>query len=133
MILVLLSERLAVCRLDPQIPVPAWASRSEFYSATRTPDELSVVCAEFDVPPDVTCEPGWRALRVVGPLEFSLTGVLESLARPLAEAGISLFALSTYDTDYVLVKASRLEEALQVLIGSGHQVQPQEQPPHTAG
>lgn len=113
--------------------MPDWASGSEFYSVTRTAEELSVVCEEGDVPPGVTCERGWRAIKVLGPLDFSLTGVLESLARPLAEAEISLFALSTYDTDYLLIRASRLEEALRILSGSGHVVQEPTQPPDKPG
>lgn len=91
-------------------------------SVTRTDGELSVVCDEEAVPEGVRAEPGWRALRVDGPLDFGLTGVLAGLASPLAEAGVALFSLSTFDTDYLLVKAGTLYEAVQVLGEAGHEV-----------
>ena len=114
----LLPGRFAVCRLDPHAPLPAWAFHNDatFWSLTRTPDELSLVCDQDSVPPSVArVEPGWRALQAEGPIPFDDTGVLASLATPLAEAGIPLFALSTYDTDVVLVKERDLERALAVL------------------
>ena len=107
--------RLAVCRLDPQVAVPDWALSGDFFSITRTTDELSIVCSEAGVPEGVLCERGWAGLKVEGPLDLSLTGVLASLAQPLAEAGISIFAVSTYDTDYLLVKVGDLERAVAVL------------------
>ena len=114
----LLPGRFAVCRLDPHAPLPAWAFHDDatFWSLTRTPDEMSLVCDEDSVPPSVErVEPGWRAFQVEGPIPFEETGVLASLAAPLAGAGIPLFALSTYDTDVVLVKQRDLERALAVL------------------
>jgi hypothetical protein len=84
-------------------------------SITRTPDELSIVCPEDAVPPDTRSEDGFRALKVPGPIPFAQTGVLASLAVPLAAAGISIFAIATYDTDYVLVRATELDAALEVL------------------
>ncbi len=115
-------DRLAICQLSLQSPIPAWACRGDFYSITRTKDELSVITGDSDIPPDVTCDHDWRALKVEGPLEFSLTGVLESVARPLADAGISIFAIATYNTDYVLVKSVNLDRAIGVLRGAGHAV-----------
>jgi hypothetical protein len=114
-----LPERLAVSRLPAGARVPSWALElhEEFTSITRTPDELSIVCPEDAVPPDVQVEGGWRALKVPGPIPFEQTGVLAGLAAPLATAGISIFALSTYDTDYVLVKDDDLERALAALDG----------------
>jgi hypothetical protein len=117
-----LPERLAVCRLPADAPLPAWAMTGPWSSITRTADELSIVCREREAPGDVIAERGWRALKVAGPLDFGLTGVLAALAGPLAEAGVSLFAVSTYDTDYVLVKADRLAEAVRALIAAGHRV-----------
>jgi hypothetical protein len=114
----LLPGRLAVCRLHPHDPLPAWVFHDEatFWSLTRTPDEMSLVCDEDSVPPSIArVEPGWRAFRVEGPIPFDATGVFASLATPLADAGIPLFALSTYDTDVVLVKEHDLERALAVL------------------
>ena len=110
-----LPEPLAICRLAPTERVPSWALElhESFSSITRTREELSIVCPEEAVPPDVEAETGWRALVVPGPLPFEQTGVLAGIAAPLAAAGISIFAISTYDTDYVLVR--ELERALDVL------------------
>jgi hypothetical protein len=112
-----LPEPLAICRLRPTERIPSWALElhEAFSSITRTRDELSIVCPEEAVPPDVQVEPGWRALAVGGPIPFEQTGVLASIAAPLAAAAISIFAVSTYDTDYVLVRAEDVERALQAL------------------
>lgn len=120
--LTLLPDRLAVCRLEPDVPSPGWLPRAGLLSLTRTTDELSVVCLESAVPAGVTMSGGWRALQVEGPLDFSLVGVLAELSRALAEAGVSIFAVSTYDTDYVLVREDQLSEARQALTGAGHAV-----------
>lgn len=119
-----LPGRLAVCRLPADAPIPNWAQVSTLVSVTRTADELSIVCSEADVPRDVTAERGWRALQVAGPLDFALTGVLAALAVPLADAGVSIFALSTYDTDYVLVRHDDLPFAVVALERTGHRVRP---------
>jgi hypothetical protein len=112
-----LPERLSVCRLQPSARVPSWALELHegFVSVTRTAEELSIVCPEEAVPPDTLSEDGFRALKVPGPIPFDQTGVLASLAGPLGAAGISLFAIATYDTDYVLVKETDLERALKTL------------------
>jgi hypothetical protein len=94
----------------------------ELFSVTRTPDELSVVCSGERVPAGTTCEKGWRALMVEGALDFSLVGVIASLVVPLAEGGISAFAISTYRTDYLLVKEEALDLAVAALRGRGHEV-----------
>ena len=113
--------RLAVCRFAPDAPLPAWVlhASAEFWSITRTPRELSVVCSEDDLPPSVAenVERDWRAFEVVGPLPFGLTGVVSGLTAPLAAAGIPVFVVSTYDTDYVLVKAVDFVKAHGVLSG----------------
>lgn len=121
MTLYLLEPRFAVCRLssDAALQLPA----GSLASLTRTGEELSLVCEEARAPEAGRCERGWRALKVAGPLEFSQVGVLASLAAPLAEAGVSLFALSTYDTDYLLVKADALEQAVAALTNAGHYVE----------
>jgi hypothetical protein len=108
---------LAVCRLRASERVPSWALELHegFVSITRTPDELSIVCAQEAVPPDTEVEEDWRALVVPGPIPFEATGVLAALTVPLAEAGIPIFAISTYDTDYVLVREKHVEHALHVL------------------
>jgi hypothetical protein len=119
----LLNVRLSVCRLPPAAAVPPWAAEGgEFVSITRTTDELSIVCPEAAVPADVAHEPGWRALKVAGPLDFALVGILASIAGPLAQAGIPIFAVSTYDTDYVLVKNEYTEKAIRAVSDAGHTV-----------
>lgn len=116
-------DRLAVCQLAPEAPVPAWAAaKAAFCSITRTGEELSIVCPENLVPADVKQEAGWRALKADGPLDFDLTGILASVAGPLAQAGVSLFALSTYNTDYVLVKDNQVTLAVKALQAAGHAV-----------
>ena len=117
-----LPDRLAVCRLDPGDPLPAWASGDAFLSVTRTRDELSIVCAEELPPGEVTREDGWRALVIEGQLDFGLVGILAEVSGALASAGVSLFAISTYDTDYVLVRAARLDLAVATLRERGHLV-----------
>jgi hypothetical protein len=114
----------AVCRLGPDAPLPSWASTGAFRSITRTAEELSVVCRQDAVPEGVRCERGWRCLRVAGTLDFSLVSVLASLLRPLADAGISAFVVSTFDTDYLLIKGEKLETAGEVLRRAGHVVWP---------
>jgi hypothetical protein len=119
----LLADTLAICRLDARAPVPSWAQRSSgFLTVSRTAEELSITALQRAVPADVPCERDYRALRVRGPLPLNLIGVLAAIADPLAEAGLSIFAISTYDTDYVLVKAQDLDAALQALERAGHQV-----------
>ena len=118
-----LPVKLAVCRLASAAPIPEWAGFSGLLAFIRTGDELCVVCAEGDLPENVTAEPGWCALQVQGPLEFSQVGVLAALSVALAEANISLCALSTFDTDYLLVKQAHLERAIGALTLAGHQVE----------
>jgi len=120
--LTVLPETLAVCRLSPGAAAPHWLDGETFASVTRTPEETSVVCRAAVVPPGVRAEAGWRALRVAGPLDFGLTGVLASLLAPLAAAGVSVFALSTFDTDVVLVREASLEEARAALVDAGHRI-----------
>ncbi|HKQ57812.1 MAG TPA: ACT domain-containing protein [Candidatus Eisenbacteria bacterium] len=111
-------QRLAICRYDAGAPFPAWAMHEDarFWSVTRTPDELSVVCDEDAVPPSCSrVESGWRALRLAGPIDLAETGVLASLAAPLASASVALFAISTFDTDYLLVREESLERAVAAL------------------
>jgi len=114
--------RYAVIRLAAEAPVPGWATTGPFTSITRTHDELSIVCLAGQVPLDARAERGWRMLRVSGPLDFALTGVMASLAGPLAAAGVSLFAIATFDTDYLLVRATQWDVALTALGAAGHRV-----------
>jgi uncharacterized protein len=117
--LVVLLEHFAVCRLPADAAFPEWAVPGDLLALVRTRDELSVVCAERFVPPEVKAERGWRALQVQGQLDFAMVGVLASIVVPLARAGVSIFTISTYETDYILVKETHLERATQALAQAG--------------
>lgn len=113
----------AVVRLDATDAVPRWAlDTTDFVSITRTSDELSIVCPETAAPHDVRSERGWGILKLHGPFPFALVGVMASFATPLAAAGVSIFGISTFDTDYVLVKTAQLSAACQALIAAGHEL-----------
>ena len=118
-------ETLAICRLPPDAELPAWATLpAPFLTISRTAEELSITTVQTLVPPAVRCQRDYRALRVRGTLPPDLVGILLSIAEPLAQAGLSIFAISTYDTDYVLVKARELSAALDALRRAGHKVNP---------
>jgi uncharacterized protein len=110
---------LAVCRLKPATPIPAWALNSTFFSITQTAEELSIVCDQTTIHADTKMERDWKIFKVAGTLDFSLTGILSSIAQPLAEQKISIFAISTFDTDFVLVKKEKWQNALQTLRSVG--------------
>lgn len=110
----------AIIRLAPDSAIPAWAPKGEFTSITRTADELSVVCPAENVPPDVHSPHRWICLKLEGPFAFSQTGVLLSFIRPLSENGIPIFAISTYDTDYVLIEEDNIGGATDALREAGH-------------
>ena len=118
-----LHDEFAICRLAVDSPVPHWAWAGELTSITSTDDELSLVCAADSVPTEITHTAGWRALKVRGPLEFSLIGIIAGLATVLADAGISIFTISTYDTDYILVHGDQFESALDRLKAAGYGVE----------
>ena len=120
-----LPDTLAICRLPSDAAIPPWASVSvPFLTISRTSEELSITTLQSAVPPGVRCERDYRALRVQGTLPPDLVGILVSIAEPLARAGLSIFAISTYDTDYVLVRARDFSAALEALRGAGHTVSP---------
>ena len=114
----------AVCRLSPDVPVPILTGRSSLYSVTRTDRELSIVCEEAAAPEGAVRETGWRALRLEGRIPFSVTGVLAGLSAPLARAGLPIFVVSTFDTDYVLVRDSDAEAARAALERDGFTLEP---------
>ena len=118
----LLPHRLAVYQLPADAPIPLWTTAGSFTSITRTAHELSVVCPEGLAPEETRCEAGWRIFQVAGPLSFALTGILAAIANPLAEAGVSIFAVSTFDTDYVMVKEENLARSVAALQAAGHSV-----------
>ncbi|MCJ7806707.1 MAG: ACT domain-containing protein [Clostridia bacterium] len=112
----IMHEKLGICRLESGLPLPDWVGGSKnFYAITGTADETSIVCREDLIPAGLLSENNFRALKVNGPLAFSLTGILASLLNPLAAAGISVFAVSTYNTDYILIKEKNLEQAIGLL------------------
>jgi hypothetical protein len=122
----LLPEEYAVCRLPAGSSVPtgllSGPASPDVLSVTWTADEVSIICRADRVPSEATVETPWRCLRVVGPLDLALTGILASLVVPLADARVNIVAFSTYDTDYLLVPAVRLQEALATLTHTGHRI-----------
>jgi hypothetical protein len=116
-----LAGSFAVCRLPANAPMPLSIESDSLISITRTSDELSIVCGTDNVPENAKCESPWTCFKLEGPFPFSLTGVLASFLDPLAKAGISIFAVSTFDTDYVLVKEESVPAALKALRDAGHE------------
>jgi hypothetical protein len=118
----LLPETFAICRLAADAVVPAWATQGQFFSITRTSDELSVVAKTALVPERLRTQVSWRVMKVHGPFDLSEVGVLASLVTPLAAAGVSVFTISTFDTDYLLVQSIQLLEAVAALRDAAHTV-----------
>ena len=122
--LTLLPGRYAVGQLPAGAALPAWWPTGGMRHAGWTDDELSLVCEEQHVPEDVRCQRGWYMFKLQGPFDFALTGILKAVLDPLAAGGVGIFALSTFDTDYVLVQAHQLEQAVSALLGAGHHLRP---------
>jgi uncharacterized protein len=116
-----LPDSYAVVRLEPGSELPGWVDKGPFRSVTRTEHEVSVVCRDHDVPEGESVDRGWTVLEMIGPLHFSLTGVIASLVEPLAAAEIPIFVISTFETDYVLVRSSDLARAADALESAGHE------------
>jgi hypothetical protein len=121
--LVLLSDDYAVCRLEADASIPADLDKSTgVVSITWTPTEVSIICTADRAPAGGVVNTPWRCLRVNGPVNLALTGILASMVNPLADARVNIFVFSTHDTDYVLVPAVRLHEALAALTAAGHRI-----------
>ena len=121
----ILPELFAICRLPADAPMPAWAHAGTFTSITRTGDELSIVCPQAAVPVGAQVEGDWRCLKIEGPFSLeNAIGVVAALATPLADAGLGIFIISTYDTDYLLIKDAHIARAIDVLAQAGHRIQP---------
>jgi hypothetical protein len=118
----ILPDRMAVCRLDPAAAIPDWIAEVGFCSITRTEEELTIVCPETHLAPGISSEAGWRCFQVQGPLDFSEIGIIFSLTRPLAANGVSVFVISTFSTDYLMVKDNDLAKAVEALSAEGHRV-----------
>jgi hypothetical protein len=116
-----LPDSYAVVRLHPGADLPEWVDKGPFRSVTRTDNEVSVVCRDHDVPEGESVDRGWTVLEVMGPLDFSLTGVIASLVAPLAESEVPIFVISTFESDYVLVRSSDLGRAADALEDAGHE------------
>jgi hypothetical protein len=118
----LLKETFGVCRLSPSQTLPHWAleNKQTLLSITYTDEELSVVCPLSSIPESIQCEQPWNAIKIIGPLDFGLTGILSSLTVPLAENSISIFAISSYDTDYILIKEKDITKAKLILEQNQH-------------
>ena len=118
----LLPGEYAVCKLEPERDIPEWITYNTFWSVTKTQDEMSIVCPQNQVPKDVKAESEWRILEVEGPLDFSMTGVVNCLTKPLTDSKISVFILSTYLTDYLLIRSKDIKTAIEVLRAQGHKI-----------
>jgi hypothetical protein len=117
-----LPARYAIVRFDPHAPIPDWATKGEFTSATRTTDEVSIVCPAQDIPENGAPALRWMCLKLEGPFPFSQTGVLLSFIEPLSNNGIPIFAISTYDTDYILIPEEHSSRAADLLREAGHEL-----------
>jgi uncharacterized protein len=118
----LLAETFTICRLAPEAVVPEWATQGQFFSITRTGNELSVIAESALVPERWRSRESWRVMKVHGPFNLSEVGVLAALVAPLAAAGVSVFTISTFDTDYLLVQCNQLREAVAGLRNASHTV-----------
>jgi hypothetical protein len=111
----------AIVRFAPEATIPDWATKGDFTSITRTADELSVVCSTENLPAELDPQPQWTCLKLEGPFAFSQTGILLSFIEPLSYRNVPIFAISTYDTDYVLVQEEHSRSAVEALITAGHE------------
>lgn len=117
-----LLDRLTICRLDKDAEIPSWALSHHFVCVARTTEELSIVAPYTLVPASIPQDSGWRCIKVEGPLDLTLYGILAALITPLAQEGISVLAIATYDTDYFLVKETQIEQTVQILRNEGYNV-----------
>jgi uncharacterized protein len=123
-----LPDLFAICRLPADGPVPSWSLIGAFTSVTRTGEEVSIVCPAENVPEGVQAEQPWICFKLTGPFPFSETGILASFLQPLADRKIPIFAIATYDTDYVLVKRDVAQAAFQALLDAGHEASAADRP-----
>jgi hypothetical protein len=116
-----LPDSYAVVRLQPGSDLPEWVDMGPFRSVTRTDHEVSVVCRDHDVPEGESVDRGWTVLEAMGPLDFSLSGIIASLIQPLADAKLPIFVISTFESDYVLIRSADLARAADALEEAGHE------------
>lgn len=121
--LTVLPKKYSICRLSPNAALPHWIVKAEFFSVTRTKDELSIVAEQDEeVSEDIICSRDWRIMKIEGPLDLTLIGLIAEVSGIFKDAGIAIFTLSTYDTDYILVKEVDLKNGVTALESSGHEV-----------
>lgn len=118
----LLKDKYSVCRLNKDDEIPKWIFNEEFFSITKTEDELSIVCLQDKIKEDVKCERDWNILKIEGPLDFSLIGILSKISTLMANNNISIFAISTYDTDYILIKEESIDKAIEILENNNYNI-----------
>ncbi|TGY43714.1 ACT domain-containing protein [Clostridium sartagoforme] len=118
----LLKDKYSVCRLDKNNEIPKWIFDEEIFSITKTEDELSIVCLQDKISNDIICEKDWKILKIEGPLDFSLVGILSKISTLMANNKISIFAISTYDTDYILIKEESVDKAIKVLESNSYSI-----------
>lgn len=118
----MLPDIYSISRLNGDEPIPAWADGEGFVSISRSPDELSIVCLQSRVPGGGRTDRDWRCLQFVGPFAFGETGIVLSVVRPLSEAALGVFVVSTFDGDYLLLKADDVERGLAILANAGHRL-----------
>jgi len=116
--LLVLPEKFGICHFNKNSQIPDWAMESKFYYIGRTDDELSIICQQEKIPGGVLAETNWRAFKIQGPLGFTLTGIVSSISKPLADAKISILYVSTYETDYIFVEEKNLKRAKEILKNS---------------
>jgi len=117
-----LAGRYAILRFAPDAAIPGWAPCGDFFSVTRSDEELSVVCGLDNLPAGERPAKEWRVVKVLGPFSFDEIGVLASLVEPLANERVGVFAISTFDTDYLLVQSEQLKKAIAALQDRGHRI-----------
>ena len=118
----LIKEKYGICTLPNSAPIPDWALNESLVSITSSEKELTIVCRQDIIPSQCKCDLDWRCFKVDGSFDLNQTGVISSLSSPLADAGISIYVISTYDTDYFMVKEENVEQAISVLSNSGHSI-----------
>jgi uncharacterized protein len=118
-----LPNKYAICRLSPNAAIPGWLATAEFFSVTRTAEELSVVAVqELAEAEDADCSREWRIMKIEGPLDLTIVGLIAGVAGVFKDAGVPIFTMSTYDTDYIMVKEQDLGAGIRALEASGHEV-----------
>jgi hypothetical protein len=118
----LLKDKYAICTLPNDTPIPDWALTQSLISITRTGKELTIVCRMDSIPSELQSDLNWRCFRIDGSFDLNQIGVISSISSPLADAGISIYVISTYDTDYFLVQDKNVEQTISTLSNSGHSI-----------